>query len=162
MAAMRFVRDLSERRVDDAARMWAEATAARDHDSVAPLARARTVVTNAIDESGDPLLLTALDLDGQALGFALALPSGDSGAELRFLGVVPTAWGRGVATALLDELTVQVRASGSSAMQLWVYEDNERAVAVYERSGWRPDGATRTHPRSGKLERLYVRRAPSA
>jgi ribosomal protein S18 acetylase RimI-like enzyme len=33
---------------------------------------------------------------------------------------------------------------------LWTFKENERAIAFYERHGWRRDGAEQIHPRSGE------------
>ena len=141
----RIVSGVSEFAVDAAARIWAQATAARDDDpDVAPLELARPVIACALDESANAVLLTAWSVEQQAVGFALALPSAGE-AELRFLGVLPRAWGSGVATALIDELASELRSRDCSTVDLWVYNDNKRAIGVYERSGWQHD-ATRIHP----------------
>jgi GNAT superfamily N-acetyltransferase len=53
----------------------------------------------------------------------------------------------------LDELARVLRLRGCTGAELWVYEDNDPAVALYQKLGWRFDGPTRTHPRSGRTER---------
>lgn len=39
---------------------------------------------------------------------------------------------------------------------LSVYADNERAVRLYERLGWRRESAAHPHPRTGKPELRYA------
>lgn len=61
--------------LDDAARIWAEATAFRDGDpDVAPLEEARPLIESAVDASPDALLLIAVAGDGRAVGFAACEP----------------------------------------------------------------------------------------
>lgn len=151
--------------VDEAARIWAEATAARDGDhEVASLAQARPVMEQVLGQSPRALLLVARD-DGKAAGFAAISPMEDRNAagsgpdaataQGNYVGVRPGIWGRGVGEALLRETAQRLRGAGYRRAVLSVYTDNERAVVLYERLGWQAIGAPSAHPRSGKLEQRY-------
>lgn len=148
--------------LDDAARIWAEATAARDGDpDVAPLEVARPLIESVVNGSPDSLFLVAVAGDGDAMGFALCEPLGtgpDRRAELRYLGVRPGAWGSGVATRLLAAVRDQLRDRGFATAELWVNADNHRAIAVYRGSGWAASPETRVNPRSGRVMERYVLR----
>jgi GNAT superfamily N-acetyltransferase len=65
--------------------------------------------------------------DGGALGF-LAL----EGDQVRALYLAPEARGRGVGRRLLDGAK-----AGRARLWLWAFEANGRAVAFYEREGFR-------------------------
>jgi ribosomal protein S18 acetylase RimI-like enzyme len=60
------------------------------------------------------------------------------------LYVDPAAGGRGIGTALLRHALADI---GSRPVTLWVFEANVRARALYERNGFRPDGARIVDPR---------------
>lgn len=145
--------------VDDAAQIWAEATAARDGDAdVVPLALSRPIIEAVVNSSDRSLLLIALDADRDALGFAAAEPTSDAGdrrAELRYLGVRPDAWGEGIAAQLLTALRRQLKAVGFTMAQLLVYAENTRASALYQRLGWTACGGPNPPPRSGRPEQPY-------
>lgn len=146
--------------VDDAAEIWAQATAARDGDAnAAPLNLSLPVIEDVVNSSPRSLLLVAVDGEDRAVGFALAEPvSGarDTDAELRYLGVHPGAWGRGVAVQLLVALRDQLKVAGFPSARLAVYVDNTRAAALYERLGWVRRGHPVPHPTSGRLEQQYL------
>jgi GNAT superfamily N-acetyltransferase len=96
-----------------------------------------------------------------AAGFALLAPTA-SVVELYYLAVDPDIWGAGVARALLTRVDSEARALGFDALELWVIDDNHRAIAVYERSGWiRTEHTQRDSPRS-RLERRFVKQLNSA
>jgi len=61
-----------------------------------------------------------------------------------------------VAQLLLNELTQQAKVLAFQSLQLSVYADNERAVGLYERLGWKPAGEPTPHPRHGRLEQRYT------
>jgi RimJ/RimL family protein N-acetyltransferase len=157
MARLEIVVARGDEYLDDAARIWAEATAARDGDpDVAPLDAARPLIDSAVNGSAGALFLIALDDDGKPVGFAVGEPVGATNerrAELRYLGVGPDAWGGGVATRLLAAVREQLRARGFVEAELWVYPENERAIGVYQRAGWQPSAETRPNRRSGRLMR---------
>ena len=71
--------------------------------------------------------------------------------ELMALYVRASAYGTGVGSALLEA------AIGSADAYLWVLDGNARAIAFYERQGFRFDGATK--PEDVGLERRMVRRS---
>lgn len=70
--------------------------------------------------------------------------------ELMALYVRATSYDTGVGFALLQE------AIGDADAYLWVLDGNERAIAFYERQGFRFDGTTK--PEDVGLERRMVRR----
>lgn len=98
--------------------------------------------------SGNPTYL-AVGPDG-LVGFASAGPGRDNDVdtelELTALYVRATHWGDGVGYALLRE------AIGDRAAYLWVLAGNDRAIAFYERQGFRLDGTQDEHD-----EGLHVR-----
>jgi ribosomal protein S18 acetylase RimI-like enzyme len=146
----------ADRNIDDAAQIWAEATAARDGDIEVPgLQLSRPVIEQVLNRSPRSRLLIARSRDGVAMGFAATEPhlgDDESVAQLRYLGVRPSAWGQRVGETLLRELEVVLRASGFTRALLSVYTDNARATALYVRLGWTPSGQPQPHPRTGKPE----------
>ena len=80
------------------------------------------------------------------VGFAGAGTGQDIGTELRVLYVRAPWWGTGIGHALL-ELALADRAAF-----LWVLASNGRAIAFYERQGFRLDGTEELHD-----EGLHVR-----
>jgi ribosomal protein S18 acetylase RimI-like enzyme len=146
--------------LDEAGRIWAEATAFRDGSpDVAPLDAARAVIKPVVGSSAQSLLLVALGNDNDALGFAVAVTAGpvhDRRAELRYLGVRPRAWGGGIAARLLAALRDALSSRGFVEAELWVYCDNRRAIDLYRRTQWRASADVRIHPRSGRREQRYT------
>lgn len=62
--------------IDEAARIWAEATAARDgHAQVPALDVSRPVIQGVLDRSSRAILLIARSADGTAAGFAAIEPA---------------------------------------------------------------------------------------
>lgn len=146
------------RYIDEAATVWAEATAFRDGEAeIAPLDLARPLIRSVVDSSPRSLLLVALDANDRVVGFAAVkpVPENESIAEIRYLGVKPDSWGRGVGRQLMLTLPNRLAAAGYIRAELAVYVDNHRAVRLYEGLGWFPYGETTPHPRSGRLEQRY-------
>lgn len=85
--------------------------------------------------------------EGAVLGFALISPSSDRDLdpravlELVALYVHPTCWGRGLGRGLVDACASDARTRRFSSLSLWVLQGNRRARRVYERLGFRADGA---------------------
>ncbi len=166
--------------VDDAAQIWAEATAARDGDhEVADLSVSRPIIEAVLGLSPEAFVLIARADDGNAVGFAAvqpvpaqhtaAEPAGDTDAEpvtvteaaagrraeLAYFGVRLSSWGSRVGERLLRDLRVRLQAVGYRRAQLLVYTDNVRAIALYQRLGWQPRGEPGPHPLTGKPEQRY-------
>ena len=83
--------------------------------------------------------------DGRVAGFASAGPTEDAEGtgtrgELFALYVEPTAWGKGLGSALLVRAEEALREAGFDEATLWVLKDNPRARTLYARAGWKPDG----------------------
>ena len=145
--------------VDEAAQIWAEATAARDGSGEVPgLEVSRPVIQEVLDRSARALLLIARSADGTAAGFAVVEPLAGRDkpvVEVSYIGVRPRLWGHGVGERLLQEIRGRLTAAGHARAELSVYADNHRAIALYERLGWRPRGMPTAHPRTRKAEQRY-------
>jgi [ribosomal protein S18]-alanine N-acetyltransferase len=88
---------------------------------------------------GDRLLVAA-DNEGLA-GYALVIRrKGGRKARLYSIAVDPRKGGRGVGRALLAAVQSHAVEQGCKILQLEVREDNRRAVALYERLGYRQFG----------------------
>ena len=96
-------------------------------------------------EHYDPLdTVLVPECNGRAVGFghvgletpeAVVPPAEPQHGELYGFYLDPSVWGTGVAQALLDACTDQLRSRFSSA-SLFVLRDNPRARRFYERNGW--------------------------
>jgi ribosomal protein S18 acetylase RimI-like enzyme len=148
--------------LDGAARVWAEATAARDGETgVAPLEISRPVIAAVLDQPG-AVLVVALDQHEQVAAFAVAAPrpAAEPGppartAEVHYVGVRPRLWRTGLGRDVLRALCTELAAAGFRDAQLLVYVDNTRAAQLYQRLGWQPYGPWTPHPRTGKPEQRY-------
>lgn len=136
--------------------VWARATATRDgEERVAPFEAARAVVLDSLQRQRS-IFVVAAD-EGAVVGFATAEPTTSPRvAEVRFVGVDPGHWGRGVGTTIMARLAQELGSARFSSAQLLVYTDNAPARRLYERMGWVWDAQEPTiHPRSGKPEIRY-------
>jgi len=145
--------------LEDAAQIWAEATAFRDGETeIAELADSLPILEAVLDRSPQYFVLLAQADGGVAAGFVAVEPvAGTHGAqaEVSFLGVRPSRWGRGVAELLLRQVGSRLATAGYTRAELSVYVANVRAVELYERLGWKPVGTPTPHRRTGKPEQRY-------
>lgn len=86
------------------------------------------------------------EIDGAPGGLLGAI--GSSIPRLRhsaqiYVGVLRRHWGRGLGTALLREVLAWAPEARISRLELFVMKDNDRAIALYERLGFRVEGARR-------------------
>ncbi|PIO51817.1 hypothetical protein BV502_02215 [Leucobacter sp. OAMLP11] len=131
--------------VERCAGIWVRALAARDGsvDSETMAERVRVAFDN-------PIVRFAVATSPRA-GFAL-LESGrpDPGeAYLHYLAVDPGGTGRGVGGALLADAIAHARAAGFRSVTLEVRSANTRAIELYLRDGFVPDGEATPHPTAG-------------
>lgn len=63
----------------------------------------------------------------------------------------------GIARTLLACVDAEAQALGIDALELWVVDDNQRATAVYERSGWIATEHTKQASPRSRLERCLVK-----
>jgi ribosomal protein S18 acetylase RimI-like enzyme len=139
----------------EAARIWAGSTAQRDgKPEPAPVESALPIIERGLRAPGSRLHLASVG--AKAAGFAVVVPR-DDGLEILYLGVDPTAWGAGVAGRLLSDVTDYAVETGRAEVDLWVYDDNTRAVNVYRRHGWLDTDEVRVHATSGRTERRFVK-----
>lgn len=109
-------------------------------------------------------LLVAADSDGIA-GYALVTwRKGGRRARLYSLAVSRRKAGRGVGRALLTAVQSHALEQGCEALRLEVREDNRRAIALYERLGYRRFGRHEDYYEDGaaalRLEKLLARPRP--
>jgi len=90
------------------------------------------------------------------VGFLLAAPRAQT-LEIFYLAVDPDAWGCGVGSHLLLSAEDHARKIGRETLELWVINDNQRAIRVYERSGWLGTDEVKRATPSGRLERRFLR-----
>jgi ribosomal protein S18 acetylase RimI-like enzyme len=84
------------------------------------------------------LLLVAVD-GTNVVGYTAVHPDG----EMFLLFVHPAYAGRGIGRTLLAAAHDALRSAGCRGAFLFVHEQNQRAIAVYEAAGYRPDGSDR-------------------
>jgi GNAT superfamily N-acetyltransferase len=155
VALERVTRGTEREAARSCAAIWARAKARRDGEpNEASVDDALLGVQRRLALDGAGLLLARRD--GVVAGFALVAPNA-SAIELYYLAVDPDAWGAGVASDLLIGVDTEARALGFDALELWVIDDNQRAIAVYERSGWVRAEQTKRDTPSSRLERRYVK-----
>lgn len=141
----------SDEALKAAATIWARATARRDRLPDVPAAADKLPgIISALEATGASLHLARQGTE--TVGFALVVPSRDT-LELRYVAVDPAAWGNGVAVHLLGHVADRARAANFAAVTLWVLEDNARAVAVYEREGWRRTTDVKSQIADRRVER---------
>ena len=96
------------------------------------------------------------EIDGEFAGYAyVAAPAKDADlgrrvAELGALYVDPAHWRKGAGEALVRATLERLAALPYDEVVLWTFAENAPAVALYERYGWRRDGAEKIHARSGE------------
>ena len=85
-------------------------------------------------------LLVATDEADRVVGYTAVHPED---GEMFLLFVDPAHAGRGIGRMLLSAAHDALRAAGCDEAFLFTHEQNERALAVYESTGYRRDGSVR-------------------
>lgn len=139
----------------EAAWIWARATAARDRRSEPPSGEEKIPgIQRRLSLEGSSLLLARRD--SKSVGFALFAPHSDS-LEIYYLAVDPDSWSSGVASALLAGTQDHARSIGRAKLELWVIDDNKRALGAYARSGFVDTGQLKRDETTGQVERRLVK-----
>jgi ribosomal protein S18 acetylase RimI-like enzyme len=111
----------------------------RDRAAVAALHDALFPATHTpghrLDEGADRLVWVA-EHAGELVGYVAAEPQEDGDGYVDFLGVAETVRGRGLGTALVGTVCVQLRAHGCPSVHLTVRTSNVAARRVYARCGF--------------------------
>jgi GNAT superfamily N-acetyltransferase len=96
------------------------------------------------------------EIDGEFAGYCfVAAPGRDADlgpgvAEVVAMYVAPSHWRKGVGAALMEAAIERLERLPYDDAVLWTFRGNARAIAFYERFGWRADGAEKVHARSGE------------
>lgn len=105
----------------------------------------------------------AVDRAGEVVGFTRYGPDPERPARgngyLAALYVHPCAAASGVGRALLEHALRALHDDGRDDVTLWVFTANTRARRLYERAGFRSDGAEITDPRWRTPQFRYRRTA---
>ncbi|GGK18649.1 hypothetical protein GCM10010124_09070 [Pilimelia terevasa] len=155
-ADIRITPDGSAQGQRTAAGLWAAAVARRDHlPAPAPVEEKLPAIRRRLSTGAGSLHIARVRQ--RAVGFAL-LVTREPVLELVYLAVAPEAWGTGVGRGLLAYVDARARAVGVGELELWVIDDNERAVRAYRRSGWRRTADLQVRGSPGRPERRLVRK----
>jgi GNAT superfamily N-acetyltransferase len=98
----------------------------------------------------------AAEIDGAFAGYCyVAAPSRESDlgpefAELVAMYVDPGHWRDGAGSALMEAALERLSGLPYTDAVLWTFKENQRAIAFYERHGWRADGSEKIHGRTAE------------
>ena len=96
---------------------------------------------------GEGELLFVLEEDGRHVGTGGLHATHAAGVMSLGMAIVADARGRGGGRALLEALIAGAREAGCHKVELEVWPDNERAIALYEKYGFEVEGLRRDHYR---------------
>jgi RimJ/RimL family protein N-acetyltransferase len=118
---------------------------------------ARAALVGEWIDRGDRLLLLEDD-DGRVVGCLGLHRRGAEGVASLGMCIVADARGRGGGRALMDAAMTWLAASDMHKVELEVWPDNERAIALYERYGFEVEGLRRDHyrRRDGSLRSALI------
>jgi len=107
---------------------------------------------------GDERATFIAERDGQWIGLATGLAADPDGSGPVLVGmfVEPAERGRRVGVALVEAVTAWARAHGATRLSLWATSTNARAIALYERCGFRPAGETKPLAHTPSLTELRM------
>jgi putative acetyltransferase len=94
----------------------------------------------------DPSAVWVLEDDGEVVGEA-GVHSRVNGVLSLGMAILPHARGRGGGRALLAAVFEHARACGAHKVDLEVWTDNARAIALYTAAGFEVEGVRREHYR---------------
>lgn len=99
--------------------------------------------------------------DGNVIGFLTINPPRDGDLsddiyELRGLYLDPDYVGKGFGKQAMDWVKKEVLSRGYKAVSLWVLDENYRAKAFYEKSGFKADGKIKESGLGSTKEERYI------
>ena len=80
--------------------------------------------------------VVAIDEEQRIVGYAGVFAPGEAEADILTVGVVPELRGRGIAKALMAQITDWAKSQGTTAMMLEVKVDNVEAIGLYQSLGY--------------------------
>ena len=109
-----------------------------------------------IDGEG-PGAFWVLEDNGRILGFAAVLAR-VAGVVSLAMAILPEARGRGGGRSLVQTAERHARAAGAHKLELEVWPDNARAIALYATTGFEVEGLRRNHyrRRDGSLRSALI------
>jgi putative acetyltransferase len=108
---------------------------------------ARSQRLRATIEDAGTGALWVLEDEGQVVGSAGVQERGTPGVLSLGMALLPGARGRGGGRALLGAIIDHARSSGAHKVELEVWPDNARALALYASAGFEVEGLRRDHHR---------------
>ncbi|HWI09631.1 MAG TPA: GNAT family N-acetyltransferase [Solirubrobacteraceae bacterium] len=130
---------------------------------IAAVAAALERLAHALERGRDRFWVLEDD-DGRVVGNLGLHPTHADGVVSLGMAIVAGARGRGGGSALLQAAMAWLHDSGHHKVELEVWPDNERAIALYERHGFEVEGLRRDHyrRRDGSLRSALIMARPVA
>ena len=102
--------------------------------------------------------LWVLEAEGRVVGQAGVHEGGTDGVLSLGMAILPEARGRGGGRTLLEATIGHARSAGAHKLEIEVWPDNGRAVALYASAGFEVEGLRRDHyrRRDGSLRSALV------
>lgn len=120
----------------------------------------RRLAAHTVNSAAALLVATT---DGEIAGYALVLMRrGSSAARLYSLAVDPDMSGQGVGSTLLAAAEEAALSKGAAHLRLEVRVDNDAAIRLYERGGYRLVGHRENYYEDGAAALRYVRSLSAA
>lgn len=119
---------------------------------------------NALERAGKGFYRVA-EVNGRVEGFAVFGPARDKDlngsecAEIVSINIDPDKWGFGLGRSLLSSMIERLSADGFESIVLWVVEQNERAMRLYQRNGFIREGHIKTDPKHSSIQELRLVRS---
>jgi ribosomal protein S18 acetylase RimI-like enzyme len=103
-----------------------------------------SVIVNALTSSSDDPAIFVAEIDGQVVGFVHVRSMEDyyrrrPHGHVADLVVAQTAEGMGIGKRLLEQAEMWARGQSFDWLSIAVFEENVRALALYEKVGYRKD-----------------------
>lgn len=116
---------------------------------------------NALERAGKGSYRVA-EVNGRVEGFAVFGPArdkdlnGSESAEIVSINIDPDKWGFGLGRSLLNSMIERLSTDGFGSIYLWVVEQNERAMRLYQRNGFIREGRIKTDPKHSGIQELRL------